>query len=244
MFRFFKNIRNKQFREGEKRSTVKYALGEIILVVLGILIALQINNWNETRKERIVEIEILEGIRGDILKDTADINFNIRTYERTTKNDSAFLEHLVQKKAYIPILATYLISIAHGDLNLALHQSHFEEAKQKGLSIIRNKELRAKISRLYEFQYTYLMQLENESQIYDHYKLLNQDVSEYLGYDTSGFIIPEYKYNQLLQDENIHYKIKMASSLKKQLLYLQYYPKLKYALDIVADIDQELEKLR
>jgi len=37
----------------------KYAIGEIVLVVIGILIALSINNWNEARKEKIQEIKIL-----------------------------------------------------------------------------------------------------------------------------------------------------------------------------------------
>ena len=40
----------------------KYAIGEIILVVFGILIALQINNWNEQRKMNLLEQELLEGL--------------------------------------------------------------------------------------------------------------------------------------------------------------------------------------
>ena len=46
----------------EKNKTgkyLKYAIGEIVLVVLGILIALSINNWNERNKERGKEIELL-----------------------------------------------------------------------------------------------------------------------------------------------------------------------------------------
>ena len=42
-----------------------YAIGEIALVVIGILIALQINNWNEDRKEQDLEIEYLNGIKQD-----------------------------------------------------------------------------------------------------------------------------------------------------------------------------------
>ena len=44
---------------GKTGKYFKYAIGEIILVVIGILIALQINNWNETRKERAQEQELL-----------------------------------------------------------------------------------------------------------------------------------------------------------------------------------------
>jgi hypothetical protein len=51
----------------------KYALGEIVLVVVGILIALQINNWNETRKERKVEVKYLNNLKRDLKKDSVDL---------------------------------------------------------------------------------------------------------------------------------------------------------------------------
>ena len=42
---------------------LRYAVGEIMLVVVGILIALQINNWNESRKQDLAEQEFIEGVR-------------------------------------------------------------------------------------------------------------------------------------------------------------------------------------
>ena len=54
----------------EKNNTgkyLKYAIGEIILVVIGILIALQINNWNELKKERAVEVNYLKNLKADLL---------------------------------------------------------------------------------------------------------------------------------------------------------------------------------
>ena len=59
MIKFFRKIRLSLFSEGETGKYIKYAIGEIILVVIGILIALQINNWNEQRKIKNAEIEIL-----------------------------------------------------------------------------------------------------------------------------------------------------------------------------------------
>lgn len=52
MLRFFRSIRQKLLANHKIGQYLKYAAGEIILVVLGILIALQINNWNENRKEK------------------------------------------------------------------------------------------------------------------------------------------------------------------------------------------------
>jgi hypothetical protein len=51
MIQFFRKIRYSLMNQNQTGRYLKYAIGEIILVVIGILIALQINNWNETRKD-------------------------------------------------------------------------------------------------------------------------------------------------------------------------------------------------
>ena len=45
---------------------LRYAVGEIVLVVIGILIALQVNNWNEYRKEKVEEKKILLSLHNEI----------------------------------------------------------------------------------------------------------------------------------------------------------------------------------
>ena len=57
MLTFFRRIRKGLLGSGQARKYLLYAIGEIALVVIGILIALQINNWNEWRKDRIIEKE-------------------------------------------------------------------------------------------------------------------------------------------------------------------------------------------
>ena len=51
MIKFFRKIRQNLLMENKTRKYFKYAIGEIVLVMIGILLALQINNWNEKRKE-------------------------------------------------------------------------------------------------------------------------------------------------------------------------------------------------
>jgi hypothetical protein len=51
MIKFFRKIRQNLLLEGKTGKYLKYAIGEIVLVVIGILIALQINNWHDHRKE-------------------------------------------------------------------------------------------------------------------------------------------------------------------------------------------------
>jgi len=60
MIKFFRRIRQNLLLEGKTANYFKYAIGEIVLVVIGILIALSINNWNEDRKATNVEVKALK----------------------------------------------------------------------------------------------------------------------------------------------------------------------------------------
>ena len=79
MIKIFRNIRKKLVSENRSiiRNTnyFKYALGEIVLVVIGILIALQVNNWNETRKNRREEKVIINNLKEELL----DINKDLQS---------------------------------------------------------------------------------------------------------------------------------------------------------------------
>ena len=65
MIKFFRIIRQKLLSENKFGKYLTYAIGEIFLVVIGILIALQINNWNEERKDSIKEQQILSQLKED-----------------------------------------------------------------------------------------------------------------------------------------------------------------------------------
>jgi len=65
VLKFFGKIRQKLISEGKLLNYLKYAIGEILLVVIGILIALQVNNWNEERKRQKEEIQYLITLRKD-----------------------------------------------------------------------------------------------------------------------------------------------------------------------------------
>jgi hypothetical protein len=67
--KFFRRVRHKLILDHKKIQYLKYALGEIILVVIGILIALQINNWNQTKKDKISLNEYLIKIKSHTKED-------------------------------------------------------------------------------------------------------------------------------------------------------------------------------
>ena len=67
MIKFFRKIRQNLLMENKTGKYFKYAIGEIILVMIGILLALQVNNWNNENKDRISERKILDNIHRDFL---------------------------------------------------------------------------------------------------------------------------------------------------------------------------------
>jgi len=75
MIKFFRKIRYNLMETGKTAKYFKYAIGEIILVVIGILIALQINTWNENRKHAIAEQEFFKSITNDLKLDLEFINY-------------------------------------------------------------------------------------------------------------------------------------------------------------------------
>ena len=79
MIKFLREIRQSLLMENKTGKYFKYAIGEIILVVVGILIALQINNWNEERKDRIKEQAILMQLQEDYEANLAQLEQKIKT---------------------------------------------------------------------------------------------------------------------------------------------------------------------
>ena len=73
MFKFFRNIRQSLLMKDKITKYYKYAFGEIVLVVIGILIALSINNWNEARKNRIEQLILINNIIEDLRLDSIHI---------------------------------------------------------------------------------------------------------------------------------------------------------------------------
>ena len=69
MIKFFRKIRYNLMKQNKTLQYFKYAIGEIVLVVIGILIALSINNWNEARKSSAFEEEILTQVKANLVKD-------------------------------------------------------------------------------------------------------------------------------------------------------------------------------
>ena len=146
MIKFFRKIRQKLLTENKFSKYLIYAIGEIILVVIGILIALQINNWNHERLNRKQEIKILIGIRDELNDLIARLDnwsqFN-RTGERLTSEILNFNRTEVKKQTMDSLFSSMLFvnvfDKGGGRLETLILEGN--------LDLIRNNNIREKLSR-------------------------------------------------------------------------------------------------
>ncbi|MET6992050.1 DUF6090 family protein [Sediminicola arcticus] len=150
MIKFFRKIRYDLMEKNKTGKYLKYAIGEIILVVIGILIALQINTWNEdyknTKKERGYLINLQQDLRADSLRLSELKN----DFELAVKSKKKF-EKIIEGQ---PTTNDSLIFYVNNQIDLLTdfvpNSSTFDELKNSnGLNLISNPQLKRQIVTLY-----------------------------------------------------------------------------------------------
>ena len=151
MIKFFRKIRKNLVAENRFSKYLLYAIGEIILVVIGILIALQINNWNEDKNARKIEVKLLEELKEDLIKTKEDLVTDInKTVNLAKMTDSIYLlihDTSAPKQDFkLQIPASYLTETPL----LYAKLSAYKSIEANGINIISNDAIRSKITELYE----------------------------------------------------------------------------------------------
>jgi hypothetical protein len=159
MIKFFRKIRYDLMGKNKTGKYLKYAIGEIVLVVIGILIALQINNLNESKKQSTTEKEFITSLKNDLKRDKAFIDMvvelnepRIEAYEILDSDlqnlynndrkslDSIFKVYFRSQRTFYPISGSYESAVSGNQI-----------------TIFRNKELVQKVVKLYNSTYDRLI---------------------------------------------------------------------------------------
>lgn len=151
MIKFFRRIRQNLLVERNNSKYFKYAIGEIVLVVIGILIALQINNWNENRKSNQFQTKILKEIKASI---QLDLERNKAILEERILPKRKGIENLIKnihsnEKVHDSILRKNFNDASTGML-FTYDKGAYESLKAIGLDKITNDSLRNRLIRFYE----------------------------------------------------------------------------------------------
>ena len=92
MLTFFRRIRKELLDGGKTRRYLVYAIGEILLVMIGILLALQVNNWNEDTKDRKEEVQLLNGLADEFEENMDRIKRSMDANERSNSAANMLIE--------------------------------------------------------------------------------------------------------------------------------------------------------
>lgn len=169
MLKFFSRIRQNLLNENRFSKYLLYAIGEIILVVIGILIALQINNWNENRKHKKAEMEFLSGIKNDLQEDQKYIqlivnlaNEKLDAYQQLEekipekKQDSLFKIYLFEgQRTFYPVSGTFESAVSGNEINT-----------------YKNKDITQSLIKLYNSTYSRL--IDNGKIVDDRWSALSE----------------------------------------------------------------------
>jgi hypothetical protein len=204
MIKFFRKIRQNLVMENKTSKYFKYAIGEIVLVVIGILIALQINNWNEQRKQNTAEKEFTQGIKNDLIQDKQFINMvldritpKINAYstlndssltilKNKTKVDSLLKIYLnLGQRTFYPISGSYQAAISGNEINR-----------------YKNKQLIQSIIKLYNSTYERL--IDNGKILDDRWSYLSKiHIHERRTHQFE--VMDADQFSKLLDDFHYHY---------------------------------------
>ncbi len=195
MVKIFRNIRQKLAAENKVSAYLRYAIGEILLVVIGILIALQINNWNEHRKENAKIKTYLKSMLVDLNNDINRFDLMINNLNKHIRaNSSVFRNKNYQTLPIDSIVQT--ISSYFNDYKI--YDQTFQKIKNSGIADqLGSKELNDAINNYYTIDlYTFNLFID-----YDE-KYTLQD-------DEFWFVTDEYEINPpfaSIQKMNLPYK--------------------------------------
>ena len=243
MIKLFRKIRFELMSENKTGNYFKYAIGEIILVVIGILIALQINNWNNNRLDNQYEKQILLEIQKSLQN---DLGLFKGLANRITKKDQAIDSLLLVRKGQLNLderTKTRLIGWAGSSILFSYDKGAYEALKTGGVEKIKTDSLRNRLIRIYEVflprSKTFLDNIDIHYE--DEVRQLNQKLKD-LGLtreyfepnkDSTGFYL-RYKYDvDLIHDPLFEDYLLLHAKIKDELSYRLSY--------LVEDLNKELE---
>ena len=222
MIKFFRKIRQNSLSEGKTGKYFKYAIGEIILVVIGILIALQINNWNELKKTRMKEhfalIEIISDLEQNISSINGIVFTDINSISKCVNSLNIIIVNMEQTKVYHDSLSIHFWqNFRYPDLDIK--SSGYESLASIGMDLINDNELRSNIGKYYTYFIPDVKAAYQELRDDFYHYMLDILRTEFIAIGTnsdSRKVIP-VKYESLLKNREY------IESLKAYIYVFDYY---------------------
>lgn len=150
MAKFFRKIRQRLLNDFKFNQYLLYAIGEILLVVFGILIAFQIDAWNKQREQSKEEQRILHNLKTDLLNDIAQLDINIQSSLDRQANTDTLLTILAEPREHTVGRFLALVYPLFYESHFEVNSGTFDESLASGtIKYIKNDSLRQEIFEYY-----------------------------------------------------------------------------------------------
>ena len=253
MIKIFRHIRQNLIMENKTGKYLKYAIGEIVLVVIGILIALQINNWNEVRKENLMEKKYLLRLVEELNTDHDNISSAINAI-KNRKQRAEFLINTIDNPQLAEDSANYFVkSIEFAGYTSfpVISDNTFEEIKSSGkLSLITNESIRGALQQYYSWttkrnQYNFIREDIQLNYLNEQEGILNAEQQISMGSfaDPRKFNKSEAKatYDRMIQKPD--FLALLPIIIKSQIRTCETFEDIKQqSIDLKFMIENELKK--
>ena len=203
MIKFFRHIRQQILSEGKTGKYLKYAVGEIVLVVIGILIALQINTWNEDYKNKKKERGYLINLQQDLKADSLRLSELKNDFELAVKSKRKFEIIIEEQYTTNDSLIFYVNNQIDLITDFVPNSSTFDELKNSnGLNLISNPQLKRQIVTLYNCYDDLILKLKlgtEKSQIlYGHLSKYVNNINSITSEEIHFLLNDNFFKNQML----------------------------------------------
>ncbi len=160
MIKFFRKIRQRLINENRFSRYLLYAIGEIVLVVIGILIALQVNNWKSEREDHSIANDYYCQLLADLELDKIQLEALTEAHHEKIQVGKQLIKDLHGMKQSKDELLQVFKTIARSDTYIPTHVAYSEMISSGNLGILKNKQLKKSLI-------TYYTELENFKHILD-----------------------------------------------------------------------------
>ena len=248
MLRFFRQIRQRFLTDSKFSKYLLYAGGEILLVVIGILIALQVNNWNEYRAERKQEQKVLTELITSLEQNYRSMISDSINRSNWNRSSDIVINSLEQGIAYSDTMNAHFQDVRKPGTNLSLSYAGYESLKNVGYNIITSDTLRKNIVELFELTYKTLLEemeyfesFQPDRQFYID-KLFSYEIDKYSPNDP--FNVPLYpnNYPALLQD-SIYLPMIKSVTVQRNIIAVLLYENIKQTQRLISLIENELNSM-
>ena len=199
MLRFFSKIRFKLAAENKVGRYMRYAIGEIVLVMIGILLALQVNNWNIDRKDRIEEVKYIKNIKLDLQKDLKSLAYQIQFRKKKYEGTKKLISQLNGMPIEDVTELTYNVINTIMEERFTPNNTTYTELESSGnLNLISNDSIKILLLELQEIYKRNDFGIEHET--YDYREYISKPIMKNIN---ASQMIPVFMGEKTIQEQNI-----------------------------------------